>query len=82
MVPIEPIRHHRTFLLSVLPVYQCMFCGQNGIPPMVQVFLADGSKRQFSEDPVTVRGAVFLNATDGDSAEIQLRDAIVGGGKE
>ena len=77
MVPIEPGRRHNVFLLSVLPVYQCMFCGQNGIPPMVEISLASGAKLTFGEEPITIKGKVYLNAKDENRAEIQLREAIL-----
>lgn len=75
MVPIEPGRRHNVFLLSVLPVYQCMFCGQNGIPPMAEITMAGSAKLVFSEEPVTIKGKVYLNAKDESRAEIQLREA-------
>ncbi len=75
MVPIEPGRRHNVFLLSVLPVYQCMFCGQNGIPPMAEITLADKNKLAFGEEPITIRGKVYLNASDENRAEIQVREA-------
>jgi len=76
MVPIEPGRRHNVFLLSVLPVYQCMFCGQNGIPPMAEIIMADNTKLTFGEEPITIRGTVFLNAKDENRAEIQLHKAV------
>ncbi|HWK98289.1 MAG TPA: hypothetical protein VNQ55_00010 [Parapedobacter sp.] len=77
MIPIEPGRRHTVFLLSVLPIYQCMFCGQNGIPPMVEVSVAGGEKIPFSESPRSIRGIVHLNASDESRAELQIREAIV-----
>lgn len=76
MIPKEPVRHHEIFLLSVLPVFQCMFCGKDGIPPMVQIILANGNKLQFTQEPLTIRGVVFLNTNDDGATEIQLRDAV------
>ena len=76
MVPIEPGRRHHTFLLSVLPVYQCMFCGQNGIPPMVEISMDAKTKLAFGEEPISIRGVVYLNATDDTRSDIQLRNAI------
>src|SRR5690554_3761767 len=75
MVPIEPGRRHSVFLLSVLPIYQCMFCGQNGIPPMVEVSTAGGEKIPFSETPLSIRGEVYLNGSDESRAELQIREA-------
>ncbi len=76
MVPIESGRRHHIFLLSVLPVYQCMFCGQNGIPPMAEITMADNTKLTFSEEPIAIRGTIYLNETDETRTEIQLRNAI------
>lgn len=76
MVPIRAGRHHQVFLLSVLPVYQCMYCGSNGIPPMVEVTLSGNTKLRFSEEPISIRGTVFLNGEDGSRTEIQLREAV------
>lgn len=77
MVPIGTGRRHNIFLLSVLPVNQCMFCGQNGIPPMVEITLAKNEKLLFSENPIAIKGTVFLNGSDETRAEIQLREAYV-----
>lgn len=76
MVPLELGRDHKMFMLSVLPVMQCMFCGQNGIPPLVQVTMRK-AKARFSNDPFTVRGRVHLNTNLEKGAEIQLMDAEI-----
>lgn len=39
MVPLKSGRNHDTYMLSVLPITQCQFCGTNGIPPMVEIFM-------------------------------------------
>lgn len=75
MIPFKAGRRHNAFLLSVLPVHQCMFCGQNGIPSMVEVTLAHGKRIGVSEKPITIQGVVYLNSNDKDRTEIQLRDA-------
>ncbi|QNL52542.1 hypothetical protein H8S90_14305 [Olivibacter sp. SDN3] len=76
MVPLELGRDHRMFMLSVLPLMQCMFCGQNGIPPLVQITMRKG-KARFSNDPFKVRGRVHLNTNLEKGSEIQLLDAEV-----
>lgn len=58
MIPIRAGRRHNVFLLSVLPIYQCMFCGQDGIPAMTEITIADGKKAAISEFPVTIRGVI------------------------
>lgn len=76
MVPFELGRDHHMFMLSVLPVMQCMFCGQNGIPPLVQVTMKSG-KARFSNNPLKIRGKVYLNTNLEKGAEIQILDAEV-----
>lgn len=77
MVPLKAGLRHNRFLLSVLPVQQCMFCGQNGIPPMVEVTLSDNNKVWLKENPVIVKGYVKLNEKDRSRVEIFIRDAAL-----
>lgn len=74
MIPITSSRKHEKFLLSVLPVLQCMYCGQNGIPPMIEIFMESESV-QFTETPITVKGRLRLNEDYSKGAEIQLHAA-------
>ncbi len=76
LVPLHGGRDHDTFMLSVLPIMQCMFCGTNDIPPMVEVFVKKGGSVRFTEDPIKIRGRVVLNADiDKGNSEIQIMDA-------
>lgn len=64
-------------MLSVLPIHQCMFCGENGIPAMIEVSLSNKRKKWISERPVTVRGKTFLNRHIDDRLEIWITDAEI-----
>lgn len=76
LVPMNGGRDHETFMLSVLPIMQCMFCGQGDIPPMVEIFMKKGKKVRFTEEPIKVRGTVRLNSnTQEGNSEIQVIDA-------
>ncbi len=76
LVPMTGGRDHETFMLSVLPIMQCMFCGQGDIPPMVEIFMKKGKKVRFTEEPIKIRGKVRLNAnTQEGNSEIQVLDA-------
>lgn len=76
LVPISSGRDHATFMLSVLPVMQCMFCGQGDIPPMVEIFMKKGEKVRFTEEPIKIVGTVHLNGnTQEGNSEIQVLDA-------
>ncbi|MBA3901060.1 MAG: hypothetical protein H0X62_12780 [Bacteroidetes bacterium] len=58
MVPIKEGFHHTSFLLSVLPISQCFFCGKNGIPMMIEVKLR--KPVSYSEKVVSVKGVINL----------------------
>jgi len=77
MVPLKAGLRHNRFLLSVLPVLQCMFCGQNGIPPMVEITLANNDKIWLKENPITLKGYVKLNEKDRTRVEIFIQDASI-----
>jgi len=76
LVPMNGGRDHETFMLSVLPIMQCMFCGQGDVPPMVEIFMKKGKKVRFTEEPIKIRGTVRLNPdTQEGNSEIQILDA-------
>lgn len=72
LIPLQSGFRHNRFLLSVLPIHQCMFCGTDGIPAMVEVTLANNKKERISEKPIRIRGKVVLNGTDRTRVEILL----------
>lgn len=77
LVPLNSGRSHKTFMLSVLPVMQCMFCGNNGIPPMVEIFMKNESVT-FTEEPIKVKGKMKFNPEPlKGNAEIQIVDAVL-----
>ncbi|WP_353183125.1 hypothetical protein [Parapedobacter lycopersici] len=76
LIPLNGGRDHETFMLSVLPIMQCMFCGQNDVPPMVEIFMKKGDRVRFTEAPIKVKGRVKLNVdTSRGNSEIQILDA-------
>lgn len=78
LVPLNAGRTHTHFLISVLPIMQCSFCGTNDIPPMVEVHVKKGNSIKFSEDPIAIRGRVFLNTDiSSGNSEIQIMDAEI-----
>lgn len=59
LVPIKDGMKQTKFMLSTLPINQCFYCGQNGIPIMVLVELTAPVK--FTYQPITVRGTLKLH---------------------
>lgn len=77
MVPLTSGRTHKNFMISVLPVAQCMFCGSNGIPPMVEVFLK-GDAIKFTEEPIKLKGKMVFNKDPlKGNSEITIVDAVI-----
>src|SRR5690606_13896312 len=75
IVPLVSGRNHSTFMLSVLPITQCQFCGTNGIPPMVEIFMKKGTVK-FSDEPIKLKGKMKFNPEPlKGNAEIQIFDA-------
>lgn len=75
IVPLTSGRNHSTFMLSVLPIAQCQFCGTNGIPPMVEIFIKKGSIK-YTEEPIKIKGKMKFNPEPlKGNSEIQLVEA-------
>jgi len=62
MIPVKAGLTHNDFFISVLPVYQCDFCGQFGIPAMVAVHVAKAIP--FSDETIKIRGKLVLNISE------------------
>lgn len=66
MVPMKNGFKHSSFLFSTLPINQCYFCGQNGVPIMILVEMKEPLR--FRYKPVRLRGILKLenkNAAEG-----------------
>lgn len=73
MVPINVGATHKVFLLSVLPVMQCQFCGTGDIPEMVEIYMSNAIK--FSTKPIIIEGMLIINDSDNDTATFQIANA-------
>ena len=76
IIPIKNGMKHSSFMFSTLPINQCYFCGQNGVPIMILVEMQEPVK--FTSKPVTLQGTLILENKD--SSEVPpviLRDAKV-----
>ena len=64
LIPLKSGQKQQKFLLATLPINQCYFCGQNGIPVMIMIEMEQAIP--YSEKPVKVKGILKLeqkNAT-------------------
>jgi len=62
LIPIKSGAKQQQFLLATLPINQCYFCGQNGIPVMIMVEME--SAVPYSEKPIKVKGILKLEQKD------------------
>ncbi|WP_304065940.1 hypothetical protein [Pedobacter glucosidilyticus] len=74
IVPLKTAALHKTFLLSVLPIMQCQFCGEGDIPEMLEVMMDTPVK--FSNKPITIKGKLKINENP-DGATFQLLNGVV-----
>jgi len=76
MIPIKAAMTHTDFFISVLPVYQCDFCGQFGIPAMVAVHV--NKAIPFTDETIKIRGKLVLNSSEDYSVpDVSVTDAEV-----
>jgi hypothetical protein len=62
LIPIKSGQKQQKFLLATLPINQCYFCGQNGIPVMIMIEME--SAVAYSEKPIRVKGILKLEQKD------------------
>ena len=76
IVPVKEGVTHSSFLLSVLPINQCFYCGKNGIPMMVEV--KTKKPVSYTENVVTVKGKINLYKVNAAFAcPVVVQEAIV-----
>jgi len=62
LIPVKSGQKQQKFLLATLPVNQCYFCGQNGIPVMIMIEMENAVL--YSEKPIRVKGILKLEQKD------------------
>lgn len=64
IIPLSGKLAQSHFMLSKYPQSMCFFCGKSGPETAAQVFMKDKKKVAFTEEKVTVKGILRINATD------------------
>ncbi|SFA46853.1 hypothetical protein SAMN04488511_10683 [Pedobacter suwonensis] len=62
LIPIKSGQKQQKFLLATLPINQCYFCGQNGVPVMIMIEMTNAVP--YSEKPIHVQGVLKLEEKD------------------
>ncbi len=73
IIPVKPGNEYMLFMLSVVPMQSCPYCGSGDVPSMVEVHMA--KKIRFSEMPVKIKGKLVLNESGDNRSEVFLMDA-------
>lgn len=73
IIPINADLNHKEFMLAVVPMDQCPYCGQGDIPSMVEVKMA--KEMTYTDKPVKIRGKLLLNQTGDYRSEVFLLNA-------
>lgn len=64
IIPLSGKLAQSHFMLSRYPQSMCFFCGKAGPETAAQVFMKNEKKVEFTEEKVTVKGILRINATD------------------
>lgn len=76
LIPIKAGTNQQKFLLATLPINQCYFCGQNGIPAMIMVEM--DKFISFTTKPIKISGTLKLERRDASyAAPISLKNAKI-----
>ncbi|MGM9477349.1 hypothetical protein ACS5PU_12995 [Pedobacter sp. GSP4] len=62
LIPIKSGQKQQQFLLATLPINQCYFCGQNGIPVMIMIEMEHAIP--YSDKPIHIKGILKLEQKD------------------
>lgn len=77
IIPLSGKLAQSHFMLSRYPQSMCFFCGKAGPETAAQVFMKDQKKVAFTEDKVTVKGILRINATDMNNLLYTLDQAVM-----
>ncbi|WP_131537765.1 hypothetical protein [Pedobacter nototheniae] len=61
------------FMLSIVPIESCPFCGTGDIPSMVEVKMANPIP--FTDKPIKIKGKFIINTTGDNRSDFFLLDA-------
>lgn len=64
IIPLTGKLAQNHFMLSKYPQSMCFFCGKAGPETAAQVFMKNKKKVEFTEEKVTIKGILRINATD------------------
>ncbi len=62
IIPVEGYKGHKEFIFSAYPYNMCFFCGGAGPETVMEVFALESI--EYTAEPITIKGKLFLNATD------------------
>ena len=74
IIPTKVGNSFSEFMLSVVPIESCPFCGSGDIPAMVEVKMAKPIK--WTEKPVKIKGKFVINDSGDGRSEFFLLNAV------
>lgn len=73
IIPTKVGNKFSTFMLSIVPIESCPFCGSGDIPSMIEVKMI--KPIEWTDKPVKIRGKLLINNTGDKRSEFFLLDA-------
>lgn len=74
IIPTKVGNSFSTFMLSIVPIESCPFCGSGDIPSMVEVKMI--KPISWTNTPIKIRGRFFINDSGDKRSEFFLLDAV------
>lgn len=76
VIPVKTGSKFDTFMLSMVPMFSCPYCGSGNIPPMVEVHLLK-SEVSADSDIISVRGKLTINNSGNGKSEFVINNGRI-----
>ncbi len=77
ILALEGIKAQSHFMFSLFPYDICFFCGGAGPETVVEAFVKNDKKLNYSSKPVTIKGVLELNDSDINRHMYILREVVL-----
>lgn len=77
IIPLSGKKGQSHFMFSAYPYSNCFFCGKAGPESVMEVFVKDDKKLDYSEKIIKLKGTFNIRSSDPNDIMYQLSDAVL-----
>ncbi|MFK8101645.1 MAG: hypothetical protein AB8G15_03945 [Saprospiraceae bacterium] len=77
IIPLSGKKGQSHFMFSAYPYSNCFFCGKAGPESVMEVFIKDDKKVDYSEKIIKIKGTFAIRSSDPNDIMYQLSDAVL-----